>query len=81
MTEAHALSSGLVFIACILDRILQQNKTMQAKSQDVSPVQHMIYGWLKPQDFICRIYEIFPDSTVSSFFRLLSQVLGPRIPF
>jgi hypothetical protein len=58
MTEAHALSSGPMFIARILERIMQQKKTVQAKSQDVSLVQHMMYGWLKPQDFICRINEI-----------------------
>ncbi|KAI9550240.1 hypothetical protein GHT06_009522 [Daphnia sinensis] len=58
MTEAHALSSGPMFLGRILDRLMQQKKTLQARKQDLLLVQHTVYGWIEPQHFICKINEI-----------------------
>ena len=55
MTEAHALS---MLLGRILDRIMQQKKTLQGRKQDLLLVQHTIYGWFEPQHFICKINEI-----------------------
>lgn len=58
MTEDHALSSGAMFLGRILDRIMQQKKSLQAKKQELLLVQHTVYGWFEAKHFICKINEI-----------------------